>query len=373
VTSRDPEGPPERLLHGKYGPLLRQATREWESGLDEAAAFRRITERLAASPKQRFLARMRRFVSGAPFALAALAVALVVVQVRRRSSEVAPELVAEKWLPVTAPSAPPSVALAVASAVTELVPPRAERKREPRVAKRGTDATSTRAVTPAANAEPPVPVTNGVEPALGAEPAPVASSPADSTSDSHEADCLSLARQGQTHAAEACFLERARGGGLAAEMALYELARLRRDVLSDADGALRALAEYRTRFPGGSLRREADMSQLELLLQLGRSDDALKQSDELVLSSTSGERASELRMLRGHILRKQSRFAEAAREYELAEAAGPRGSEGSYFRALCLEALGRAPEAAAALTKYLEQPHRPYAEDARRRLERLKP
>jgi len=169
-------------------------------------------------------------------------------------------------------------------------------------------------------------------------------------------------------------LTRAEGSGLGAEMALYEVARLRRDVLADAAGALSALAEYRQRFPTGSLRREADMSHLELLLQLGRSDEALKQSDELLSSSSSGERAAELHLLRGHVLRKaQSRFAEAEHEYELAESAGARGGEVTYFRALCLEALGRGPEAAALFAQYLQQPQRAYAEDARRRLQRLKP
>jgi tetratricopeptide (TPR) repeat protein len=184
---------------------------------------------------------------------------------------------------------------------------------------------------------------------------------------------LSLAREGQSRAAEACFVERAQGAGLAAEMALHELARLRRDVLADPNGALRALAEYRTRFPAGSLRRELDVSQLELLLQLGRSDDALKQSDELLSSSSSGERASELRLLRGHILRKQSRCAEAVREYELAERGGARAADAPYFRAICLASLGKHDQAAAALSKYLEQPQRPYAEDAKRRLEKVKP
>jgi tetratricopeptide (TPR) repeat protein len=186
-------------------------------------------------------------------------------------------------------------------------------------------------------------------------------------------DCLSLARRGQTRDAEACFLKRAEGSGLAAEMALYEVARLRRDVLGDAAGALRVLGEYRTRFPSGSLRREADMSQLELLVQLGRTDEALKQSDELLSSSASGERAAELRLLRGHILRKTRSFAAAVHEYELAEHARPGRGDVTYFRALCLEALGRGPEAAASFRQYLEQPQRSYAEDARRRLEKLEP
>ena len=115
------------------------------------------------------------------------------------------------------------------------------------------------------------------------------------------------------------------------------------------------------------------MSQLELLLQLGRVDEALKQSDEL-LSSSSSERAAELHLLRGHILRKtRSRYAAAAHEYELAERAGARGGDVIYFHALCLEALGRATEAAALFSQYLEQPQLSHAEDARRRLERLKP
>ncbi|RYZ09183.1 MAG: tetratricopeptide repeat protein [Myxococcales bacterium] len=368
MSSRDSDGAPERLLHGKYGPLLRQANREWESGLDESAAFRRVAERLAASRAERFASRMRWLVSGAPFAVAAL-VAVILLS-RRQGAEGAPELVAETWRPAASASQQPSAGTAVAPPAQEPSLSRPERKKEPRAGKRSGPAAVTSA--PASAPQAPPSPTPPVEPAL-AEPL-VANGAASTGSEApHPPDCLSLARQGQTRAAEGCFLERAQGGGLAAEMALYELARLRRDVLADANGALQALADYRTRFPAGSLRREVDMSQLELLLQLGRSDDALRQSDQLLSSSTSGERASELRLLRGHILRKQSRFAEAAREFELAEGGGARRGDAVYFRALCLEAAGRPTEAAAALSKYLEQPHRPYAEDAKRRLEKLKP
>lgn len=362
MTSHGSDRPPERLLHGKYGALLRQANLEWESGLDEAAAFRRVAARLAASRSQR-VARTRRLVAAAPFAVAAMAAALVVA--RRQSVNVAPELVAEHWRPAATPATPPSVATGAVSAVAKAAePPRAELKRESHVAKPRPDAVlALPSASPATKAEPLV----------EAKPSAVPSSSADTTTElAPVPDCLNLARQGQARAAEGCFSERAQGAGLAAEMALYELARLRRDVLADANGALRALTDYRTRFPSGSLRREVDVSQLELLLQLGRSEEALKQSAEL-LASSSGERASELRMLRGHVLRKQSRFAEAEREYELAESAGARGSAALYFRALCLEASGRTSQAAAAFAKYLEQPQRPYAEDARRRLEKLTP
>lgn len=362
MSGREPDRPPERLLQGEYGALLRQANREWASGIDEAAAFRRITARLAAGRRRQ--AAVRAWRVAAPLAVAALA--LIVVLSRRERAEVVPELVAEKWRPAAAPSASPGLATTTtASSSSADAPPPSERKKELRAAKPRVD--SARAL--------PAPSASGhARPPLEVDPSPVSSSAVTSAPElAPTPDCLSLARQGEARAAESCFVERAEGAGLAAEMALYELSRLRRDVLADADGALRALADYRARFPAGSLRREVDVSQLELLLQLGRTEDALRQSAELLSSSSSGERASELRLLRGHILRKRGRFSEAAREYELAEGAGSRSANATYFRALCLEATGHTSEAAAALTKYLEQPKQPYAEDAKRRLGRLKP
>jgi tetratricopeptide (TPR) repeat protein len=379
---------PERLTEGAFGRLLKDANQEFAAEVDQHAAFRRVTERLAASPG--FWPRPTYWLVPATLVMLAAVVALpmIVGAVRRMRLETTPILVAEDFRgfhpkPVT-----------VASTVA-VAPPLAEPAKTARAdvnrastAKLNAPGASARAsaisgdsrdVSPgvaesldtqsAATADPSV-AAGQAAPAQAAPAQPAAPGDIGSTT----ADCLSLARRGQTRDAEACFLKRAEGSGLGAEMALYEVARLRRDVLADARGALAALAEYRTRFPAGSLRREADMSQLELLLQLGRSDEALKQSDELLSSSASGERAAELRLLRGHILRKaQSRFAEAEHEYQLAESAGARGGEVTYFRGLCLEALGRAPEAAALFAQYLEQPQRPYADDARRRLQRLKP
>lgn len=362
MSSSDPDRAPERLIDGELGDLLRQANREFVTDLDQPAAFRRVTERLAASRQRRLPWRVHWLAT--PLAVAALVTVLVLTH--KQSSDPAPEIVAENGRLQARPHAdPPAVATAQSSGPEDAPLRREDSRREPRDAKRHAGLTSARASASITAAPPPSAAPSKVQADPVTEQPPLAGNPAP--------DCLSLARQGQTREAEACFLERAQGSGLTAEMALYEVARLRRDVLADADGALSALAEYRKRFPAGSLRREADMSQLELLLQLGRSDDALKQSDELLASSASGERAAELHLLRGHILRKQSRFAAAAREYELAEAARARGGEATYFRALCLEALGRASEAAALFAKYLEQPQRPYAEDARHRMARLKP
>lgn len=364
---------PERLTEGEFGCLLKDGNRELADGLDQSAAFQRLTERLSTS---RADLAARRAYWAAPVALAAFAVfAVLPAIVRKVRPTPVPLIAAEELHGYAAKSLVPRPAATVAPT-----------PRPAQVATRGADETSatgskrtvhTPSVGPATSAvSSPVPPNVAQLP----EPQPLPTPSAGGSAESKPAadvsatpDCLSLARRGQTRDAEACFSKRAEGSGLGAEMALYEVARLRRDVLGDAAGALRVLGEYRTRFPAGSLHREVDMSQLELLVQLGRSDEALKQSEALLASSASGERAAELHALRGHILRKTRAFAAAAREYELAESAGARRGDLTYFHAICLDALGRGAEAAALLTQYLEQPQHSYAADARRRLERLDP
>ena len=374
---------PERLVQRRFGRLLEDANREFAGELDQPAAFQRVTERLSAAntvlPR-----RSSWFVAPALLVLAAVvALPTVVTLVRQMRLAATPVLVAEDLRDFH--SKPASMASAaplptISEPAEQAATRRAHGNPVPGAKLNAQGATPPAAPgngsgsVPTGVAQSPVPEPAAV-PNPGATPPTAAPASAQEPADTATApDCLSLARQGQTRDAETCFLKRAEGSGLGAEMALYEVARLRRDVLADASGALAALAEYRARFPNGSLRREADMSQLELLLQLGRSDEALKQSDELLSSSASGERAAELHLLRGHVLRKaQSRFADAEHEYALAERAGARGGEVTYFRALCLEALDRKSEAAALFAQYLEQPQRAYAEDARRRLERLRP
>lgn len=372
MSSSEPTSNPQRLIEGKFGRLLRDANREFAADLDQPAAFRRVDRRLSA-PRKLLLARRAFWL--APAAVVAIA-GLIIARLGQMTD--APLVVAEDvrgYLPrasISSSASPP--ALAVSALESERAQP-GPRSALPR-SKRQTDVPGPLPVTRALPTAATIPAPSAGEAALTTVPG-VAGEPPAAVGEPEPAigqDCLSLARRGQTRDAENCFLKRAEGSGLGAEMALYEVARMRRDVLADAEGALRALAEYRARFPSGALRREADMSQLELLLQLGRSEDALKQSAELLSSSSSGERAAELHVLRGHILRKtQSKFAAAALEYELAEKAGARGAELKYFRALCLEALGRDAEAALLFAEYVEQPRRAYAEDARRRLERLKP
>jgi tetratricopeptide (TPR) repeat protein len=186
-------------------------------------------------------------------------------------------------------------------------------------------------------------------------------------------DCSDLLEK-DARAAEHCYAQRAaESSGLSAEAALYELARLRRDVQQDAKGALAALNEYRDRFPRGSLRNEVGLSRVELLSELGRSREALDEAEALLGSAKGGERAAELHLLRGDIFRRDlADFAQAAQEYSKAEKfGGGFGAEATRLRGLSLEALGDVEGALAAYRRYLSGPDQPRKGEVHRRVEAL--
>src|SRR5262249_40230203 len=114
-------------------------------------------------------------------------------------------------------------------------------------------------------------------------------------------DCGALARAGNTQAALDCYGRQAEQKGLSGELALNEIARLKKDVLSDYAGALDALKTYDARFPNGSLRGEAQVSRVELLGRLGRNDEALAESARLLETPWGKERANDLYLLRGNL------------------------------------------------------------------------
>ena len=141
-------------------------------------------------------------------------------------------------------------------------------------------------------------------------------------------DCARLTRDGDTDGALACFTHASERSGLVGELALMEVARIRRDVKGDLAGAERALAEHRRRFPRGALALEASGARVELLVRLSRPADALAESAHLV------------------------------------------GGEAIFWRAVCLAKLGRTPEAARAFDEYLARPDgKRHAEATRMRRE----
>ena len=173
-----------------------------------------------------------------------------------------------------------------------------------------------------------------------------------------------------------CYLNEARGTDLTAEVALYEAARLRHDNLTDLPGALDLLREHRRRFPTGTLTYEVRLSMAELLPKLAHYREALTNIDWLLDAPTGAERRGELLLLRGHVLREGfENWSGAERAY--AQAAETRGGDGraadpaSFWRAVCLESLGRKDEARRAYAAYLARPRPSLREQAELRLRAL--
>jgi hypothetical protein len=189
------------------------------------------------------------------------------------------------------------------------------------------------------------------------------------------ARCGELASARETAGeAVSCYLAQAAGGdGIAAETALYEVARLRRDALRDGAGALEAFRQYRDRFPRGMLRAEVDLSIVELLPKLNRHHEALEEIGRLLAEDPGRERAAELQFLRGNIYREVLEdYGRAERDYAAVEAAhAPLVGDATFFRGVCLQALGRTVEARASLDRYLASGAERFADEARRRLARL--
>jgi hypothetical protein len=178
---------------------------------------------------------------------------------------------------------------------------------------------------------------------------------------------------GDPRAALACYRARAAQGDLAAEVALADAARLLRDRLSDPDQALALLREHRARFPNGTLRTDVDLSLVELAAQRGLHQEVLEVSAALLAAQPQGERKGELHLLRGTAYREGLHdCASAESEYARAAAAPGRARpEALYWRARCLEQLGRIEEAMAGYRTTIAQPDGRHVAEARRRLSAL--
>jgi hypothetical protein len=367
-----PLPPPLLANRDEVADSLRAGNREFGAAIDEAAAFARLSERVQATHVP---ARLR-YIAIPVFGV--LALALIVVFAPRQVVTIAAEPHAGAKLNAVRPASAGDQFATAPNSPAELDPTRGRRaalvapQRPPvssNARQRGEGASGLSGLEKAASV--PIRSPNSKQAVESASERDDASSAEAPELASRGPDCLGLARQGATHDAERCFVDRARGSGLGAEMALYELGRLRRNVLGDPEGALAALAEHRARFPAGSLRTEVEMSYLELLVQVGRSREALERSDALLQSQSGTERAAELRLLRGDVFRRKLRDLRAAeREYGLAEQLAG-SAEATYLRGVCLEGLSELTSAGEAYRRYLSKPLRPRAEEVQRRLQRL--
>ncbi len=129
--------------------------------------------------------------------------------------------------------------------------------------------------------------------------------------------------------------------GTGADIALYELADLRQRHLGDFAGALAALQSYRTTYPQGALRQEAEISMIELELARPDPSAALSQIDQFLSAYPNSERVSEVQWLRGNLLRARGDCAGALESYRRVQGSSSREEEALYFRAVCQEQLGQ--------------------------------
>lgn len=389
VESARPVPEPERLARDpRLGALLEQTNARYGAGLDQGAAFRRLLQRVAAQPPR--TRRWQRQGGWPVLALLATGGLSVAAALSLLSTPGAPRILLGPELrsaelrasPPRAPSSPgerpgPTAPVQPTAAPVGTAEAQPARPVERRPRELGTTAQAPERVV---EGVPPTPPRATPAPAMSSTPAApalpaVAAGQRAPAAASPQEDCLGLARTGRSRAAERCFSERASGSGLSAEMALYEVARLRRDVLHDAAGALAALREHGQRFPRGSLRNEVELSRIELLAELGRPREALLESAALLDSESGRERAAELHVLRGNVYHRDLGDPRAAAaEYAQAESrGGALGAEAVRLRGACLEALGDVDGALRAYRQYTSVPGQPHTDDVLRQIERLSP
>ncbi len=108
---------------------------------------------------------------------------------------------------------------------------------------------------------------------------------------------------GQPAQAVAILRRLSHGNGATAENAAYELGRVLRDNLHRPREAVLAWSRYRTRFPRGLLRAEADLSLVETLASMGDHAAALVEAEAFLARHPSSERRDDVeriaRRLRG--------------------------------------------------------------------------
>lgn len=314
-----PEPPRLTGESDETGELLRSADAEFRARLDESGAFRAVE-------------RTRRVRIGVTWGVAGIGIAAALALLTQNADRLRPE---RAEITLTAEPLPP------------LVPA------EPSVSKPSEE--------PAARVpEPP----RSNPPALRmAEAEPV-----------DEASCEKLSAGGEAERAVSCFRTLARGNGLGAEVASYRAARITAERLHDAGRALALLDEHSQRFPSGALRGEVRWLRVQSLERAGRFDEALTESEALLGAPEGRSLASDIHWLRARIYDGRSDCQSGLSELvALVGEPGERGDQAEMRRATCLERLGRKSEARAAYERYLERAEPRKANEARERVEALRP
>ena len=203
---------------------------------------------------------------------------------------------------------------------------------------------------------------------------PVAAVSKHRSQSSTESECRALASRQRHSEAAACFAELADAGGLEADVALVEQARLIIHHLHEPTRGLDLLDRHRTRLGQGPLRGEVAQLRVVALFALGHDQQALAESEAVIAAPWGQEAAPRMRWLRGRIYEERlGDCASAAAEYvALLGVPGAQGDAAEYRRARCLEQIGQPEAALRAYELYLRREAPARANEARQRSDQLR-
>jgi TolA-binding protein len=147
----------------------------------------------------------------------------------------------------------------------------------------------------------------------------------------------------------------AQKNGPAAENASYEIGKLLNERMGQPANAVAAWRRYRSDYPEGMLRVEADVSIVETLARSGETDEALSEAVDFLRRHPDSERRAEIARLAGDLYRARGDYRRAIAAYDKALGAS-RARElteaATFHRASCLVRVGDAG-AADAVRGYL--------------------
>jgi hypothetical protein len=200
----------------------------------------------------------------------------------------------------------------------------------------------------------------------------------DAKDDQQDRDDLAAARAARAAAdprrALAIYEQLASRSGPAAENALYEIGGIYHDQLKQPAKAVAAWDRYRSRYPNGLLRAEADLSVIDTLETSGTSADGTRTLNEALAflkRYPHNERRGEVARVVGDIYRGRDNCRAALDFYRVVpstKATSDDADDASFGQAACLYAM-RDDGASSALRAYLAQnPRGRHARDAARLL-----
>ncbi|HVZ71545.1 MAG TPA: FecR domain-containing protein [Polyangia bacterium] len=160
-------------------------------------------------------------------------------------------------------------------------------------------------------------------------------------------------------------------GGAVAENAMYEIGGLYHDRLTQPAKAVAAWDRYRTRYPNGLLRAEADLSVIDTLVSLGDEKRTLGEALAFLKRYPHSERRGEIARVVGDLYRGGGKCGAALEFYRVAQGAtvgADDADDAAFGQAACLYSM-RDEGADAALRGYLDtNPRGRHARDAARLL-----